>query len=40
MFVHPVTRERLSLEAPVPEDFERLLVTTHLREFRQDTCGM
>ena len=38
-FVHPVTRERLVLEAPVPEDFERLLVTTHLCAFHQDACG-
>jgi 23S rRNA pseudouridine1911/1915/1917 synthase len=40
MFTHPVTRERLMLEAPVPEDFERLLVTTHLHEFGRHACGM
>jgi 23S rRNA pseudouridine1911/1915/1917 synthase len=38
-FVHPVTCERLMLEAPVPEDLERLLVTTHLREFCRQPDG-
>lgn len=30
-FAHPVTRERLFLEAPLPRDFEGLLKAAHLR---------
>jgi len=29
-FVHPVTRERVVIEAPLPRDFEDLLVATGL----------